>query len=41
LIEHRKSIEGPLSLSPENLLRISAGIEAIDDLIADFETALA
>jgi cystathionine gamma-synthase len=41
LIEHRKSIEGPSSLSPENLLRISAGIEAIEDLIADFETALA
>jgi cystathionine gamma-synthase len=41
LIEHRKSIEGELSQSPENLLRISVGIEHIDDLIKDFEEGLA
>jgi cystathionine gamma-synthase len=41
LIEHRQSIEGNISQSPENLLRISAGIEHIDDLIADFEKVLA
>jgi cystathionine gamma-synthase len=40
LIEHRKSIEGPTSPTPNNLLRISVGIEAIEDLIADFEQAL-
>ncbi|MBX9782104.1 MAG: aminotransferase class I/II-fold pyridoxal phosphate-dependent enzyme [Chitinophagaceae bacterium] len=41
LIEHRKSTEGPASATPENLLRISVGIEAVNDLIADFESALA
>ena len=40
LIEHRFSSEGIHSRSPENLLRISVGIEHIDDLIADFEYAL-
>ncbi|MFL6577709.1 MAG: trans-sulfuration enzyme family protein [Povalibacter sp.] len=40
LIEHRASIEGPHSVTPENLLRISVGLEHIDDLIADFEQAL-
>jgi len=40
LIEHRKSIEGIASLTPDNLLRISVGIEHIDDLIADWQTAL-
>ncbi|QEC53325.1 cystathionine gamma-synthase [Anseongella ginsenosidimutans] len=37
LIEHRASQEGPGSLSPENLLRVSTGIENIDDLIEDLE----
>ncbi|MCU0443999.1 MAG: PLP-dependent aspartate aminotransferase family protein [Microscillaceae bacterium] len=41
LIEHRKSIEGALSPSPENLLRVSVGIEHIDDLLEDFAQALA
>lgn len=36
LIEHRKSIEGDLSATPDNLLRISVGIEAANDLIDDF-----
>ena len=40
LIEHRKSIEGPASLVPDNLLRLSVGIEDPADLIADLEQAL-
>jgi cystathionine gamma-synthase len=40
LIEHRKSIEGETSQSPENLLRISVGIEHIEDLIYDFDQVL-
>ena len=40
LVEHRRSVEGPDSLTPNNLLRISVGIEHIDDLIADWEQAL-
>jgi cystathionine gamma-synthase len=39
LIEPRKSVEGTLSATPENLLRISVGIENINDLIHDFEQA--
>lgn len=39
LVEHRHTIE-PHTGIPENLLRISIGIENIDDLIADFEQAL-
>jgi len=39
LIEHRFSVEGIHSSSPENLLRISVGIENIEDLIADFKQA--
>ena len=41
LIEHRATVEGPDSPIPGNLLRLSVGIEAIDDLVADLETALA
>ena len=40
LVEHRKSVEGEKSPTPDNLLRISVGIEHIDDLIADWEQAL-
>src|SRR5690606_9354669 len=40
LIEHRASIEGPNTTTPQNLIRISAGLEHIDDLIADIEQAL-
>jgi len=40
LVEHRKSVEGINSETPNNLLRISVGIEHIDDLIADWENAL-
>ena len=41
LIEHRRTVAGEDSGIPANLLRISIGIENIDDLIADFEQALA
>lgn len=40
LIEHRASIEGPESETPDDLLRISVGLESADDLIADLEQAL-
>ena len=40
LIEHRASVEGPNSLVAKNLLRLSIGIEAPADLIADLEQAL-
>jgi len=40
LIEHRATVEGPESAVPENLLRVSVGIEDADDLIADLEAAL-
>ncbi len=40
LIEHRASVEGPNSTTPQNLLRISVGLEHADDLIMDFEQAL-
>lgn len=40
LIEHRKAIEGPQSLVPDALLRLSIGIEDANDLIADLEQAL-
>ncbi len=40
LIEHRASVEGPDTLTPANLLRLSIGIESAQDLIADLEQAL-
>jgi len=40
LIEHRASIEGPGSMAPENLLRLSVGIEDEADLIRDLTQAL-
>lgn len=40
LIEHRKSIEGPNSISPPNLLRISVGLENVEDLIDDLGNGL-
>jgi cystathionine gamma-synthase len=40
LIEHRAMVEGPDTKTPRNLLRISVGLEHIDDLIADMEQAL-
>jgi cystathionine gamma-synthase len=40
LAEHRKTVEGPESPVPDNLIRLSIGIEHVDDLIADLEQAL-
>lgn len=40
LIEHRYSIEGEGSRIPQDLLRLSIGIESAEDLIADLEQAL-
>ena len=40
LIEHRASIEGPQTTTPDNLLRVSVGIENVTDLIEDLAQAL-
>ena len=40
LVEHRASVEGPDTPCPDDLLRISIGIEHVDDLIADMQRAL-
>lgn len=40
LIEHRRSTEGPSSPVPDDLLRLSIGLETPDDLIADLGAAL-
>jgi cystathionine gamma-synthase len=40
LIEHRASIEGAGSPCPPDLLRLSTGIEDVDDLYADLDRAL-
>jgi cystathionine gamma-synthase len=40
LIEHRASVEGPQTRTPQNLLRVSVGLEHADDLIADLGQAL-
>jgi cystathionine gamma-synthase len=40
LIEHRASIEGPETKTPDNLLRLSIGLEHADDLIEDLAQAL-
>ena len=40
LVEHRASVEGPHSTTPDNLLRLSIGLEHADDLIADLDQAL-
>lgn len=41
LVEHRASVEGAHPVSPQNLLRLSVGLEDADDLIADWQQALA
>ncbi len=41
LIEHRASIEGPSTPVPRDLLRLSAGIESGEELLADLAQALA
>ena len=40
LVEHRHSIEGPDTKAPENLIRMSVGLEHPDDLIEDLDQAL-
>jgi len=40
LIEHRAVMEGPSSPVPDDLLRLSIGIEAAADLITDLDAAL-
>ena len=40
LMEHRASVEGADSPTPENLLRVSVGLEHQDDLMADLDHAL-
>jgi cystathionine gamma-synthase len=40
LIEHRASIEGPNTKTPDNLLRMSIGLENVEDLIEDLAQAL-
>ena len=40
LIEHRASVEGSGSETPDDLLRVSVGLENADDLVADLGQAL-
>ena len=40
LLEHRASSEGAGSPTPQNLLRVSVGLEHPDDLIEDLTQAL-
>ncbi|MFI5103925.1 MAG: trans-sulfuration enzyme family protein, partial [Terriglobales bacterium] len=40
LVEHRASAEGEYTRSPENLLRLSIGLEHPDDLMEDLEQGL-
>jgi cystathionine gamma-synthase len=39
-IEHRASVEGPRTRTPQNLLRLSVGLEHPDDLIEDLNQAI-
>jgi cystathionine gamma-synthase len=41
LVEHRASVEGPSSRTPQGLLRLSIGLESVDDLLDDLRSALA
>jgi cystathionine gamma-synthase len=40
LVEHRASVEGPGTLCPPDLLRLSIGIEPVEDLLADLRQAI-
>jgi cystathionine gamma-synthase len=40
LMEHRASVEGPGTKTPQNLIRISVGLEHVEDLIQDLNQAL-
>jgi len=41
LIEHRRSVEDPMTNMPGGLLRLSVGIEHVQDLVEDLDQALA
>ena len=41
LVEHRAPVEGPGTRVPDDLLRLSIGIEAVEDLLEDLDRALA
>jgi cystathionine gamma-synthase len=41
LAEHRRTVEGPASPVPGNLIRLSIGLEALEDLRDDLDQALA
>src|SRR5256886_8741300 len=40
LIEHRASIEGAATMSPEGLIRLSIGLESADDLVERLDQAV-
>jgi len=40
LIEHRATMEGPATQCPDDLIRLSVGLEDPDDLVADLRQAL-
>lgn len=40
LVEHRASVEGPDTKTPDDLLRLAIGLEDADDLTADLDAAL-
>jgi cystathionine gamma-synthase len=40
LVEHRASVEGENPRSPQDLLRLSVGLEHVDDLLDDLRQAL-
>lgn len=40
LIEHRATSEGPHSTTPQDLIRLSIGLEHVDDLVEDLDQAL-
>lgn len=40
LLEHRAAVEGPDSKTPKNLIRLSVGLEHLEDLKADLAQAL-
>lgn len=41
LVEHRASVEGEGTLCPSDLIRLSVGIEDLDDLAEDIAQAIA
>jgi cystathionine gamma-synthase len=41
LAEHRASVEGPDTLCPADLVRLSVGVEHVEDLVDDIDQALA